>query len=227
MAKPSFAVIGLGRFGRALVEELIKLEAEVLVIDKDYDKIEKVAKALTNTVCLDSTDVEALKEVGISNYDKVVVATGMDVDNSILTTLILKDLGVKEVYVKVQSDYHAKVVEKLGVDHEHLIWPERSTGIRLAKVLVSNSFLDFFELDEDYSFITIKATDKVVGHNLLDLDIRRNYQVNIVAVRRNNQIMIPSSDTPLEDEDELLLVGHNDNIKKFTKWLNGRKVKLR
>jgi len=227
MAKPSFAVIGLGRFGRALVEELIKLEAEVLVIDKDYDKIEKVAKALTNTVCLDSTDVEALKEVGISNYDKVVVATGMDVDNSILTTLILKDLGVKEVYVKVQSDYHARVVEKLGVDHEHLIWPERSTGIRLAKVLVSNSFLDFFELDEDYSFITIKATDKVVGHNLLDLDIRRNYQVNIVAVRRNNQIMIPSSETPLEDEDELLLVGHNDNIKKFTKWLNGRKVKLR
>jgi trk system potassium uptake protein TrkA len=227
MAKPSFAVIGLGRFGRALVEELIKLEAEVLVIDKDYDKIEKVAKALTNTVCLDSTDIEALKEVGISNYDKVVVATGMDVDNSILTTLILKDLGVKEVYVKVQSDYHARVVEKLGVDHEHLIWPERSTGIRLAKVLVSNSFLDFFELDEDYSFITIKATDKVVGHNLLDLDIRRNYQVNIVAVRRNNQIMIPSSETPLEDEDELLLVGHNDNIKKFTKWLNGRKVKLR
>jgi trk system potassium uptake protein TrkA len=227
MAKPSFAVIGLGRFGRALVEELIKLEAEVLVIDKDYDKIEKVAKALTNTVCLDSTDVEALKEVGISNYDKVVVATGMDVDNSILTTLILKDLGVKEVYVKVQSDYHARVVEKLGVDHEHLIWPERSTGIRLAKVLVSNSFLDFFELDEDYSFITIKATDKVVGQNLLDLDIRRNYHVNIVAVRRNNQIMIPSSDTPLEDEDELLLVGHNDNIKKFTKWLNGRKVKLR
>jgi len=93
--------------------------------------------------------------------------------------------------------------------------------------LVSNSFLDFFELDEDYSFITIKATDKVVGHNLLDLDIRRNYQVNIVAVRRNNQIMIPSSETPLEDDDELLLVGHNDNIKKFTKWLNGRKVKLR
>lgn len=227
MAKPSFAVIGLGRFGRALVEELIKLEAEVLVIDKDYEKIEKVAKALTNTVCLDSTDIEALKEVGISNYDKVVVATGMDVDNSILTTLILKDLGVVEVYVKVQSDYHAKVVEKLGVDHEHLIWPERSTGIRLAKVLVSNSFLDFFELDEDYSFITIKASDKVVGHNLLDLDIRRNYQVNIVAIRRNSQIMIPSSETPLEDDDELLLVGHNENIKKFTKWLNGRKVKLR
>lgn len=227
MAKPSFAVIGLGRFGRALVEELIKLEAEVLVIDKDYEKIEKVAKALTNTVCLDSTDIEALKEVGISNYDKVVVATGMDVDNSILTTLILKDLGVREVYVKVQSDYHARVVEKLGVDHEHLIWPERSTGIRLAKVLVSNSFLDFFELDEDYSFITIKASEKVVGHNLLDLDIRRNYQVNIVAIRRNSQIMIPSSETPLEDDDELLLVGHNENIKKFTKWLNGRKVKLR
>jgi trk system potassium uptake protein TrkA len=226
MAKKSFAVIGLGRFGRALVEELIKLEAEVLVIDKDYDKIEKVAKALTNTVCLDSTDVEALREVGISNYDKVVVATGMDVDNSILTTLILKDLGVEHVYVKVQSDYHARVVEKLGVDHEHLIWPERSTGIRLAKVLVSNSFLDYFELDDDYSFITIKATDKVIGQNLLELDIRRNYNVNIVAIRRDSKIRIPSSETPFKDGDELLLVGNNENIKKFTKWLNGRRIKL-
>jgi len=227
MAKQSFAVIGLGRFGRALVEELIKLEVEVLVIDKDYEKIEKVAKALTNTVCLDSTDVEALREVGISNYDKVVVATGMDVDNSILTTLILKDLGVKEVFVKIQSEYHAKVVEKLGVDHEHLIWPERSTGIRLAKVLVSNSFLDYFELDKDYSFITIKATKKVVGKNLLELDIRKNFNVNIVAVRRNDKIMIPSSKENFEENDELLLVGHNDNIKKFSKWLNGKKVKLR
>ncbi|MDA3931628.1 MAG: TrkA family potassium uptake protein [Tenericutes bacterium] len=227
MAKQSFAVIGLGRFGRALVEELIKLEADVLVIDKDYEKIEKVAKALTNTVCLDSTDVEALREVGISNYDKVVVATGMDVDNSILTTLILKDLGVKEIFVKIQSEYHAKVVEKLGVDHEHLIWPERSTGIRLAKVLVSNSFLDYFELDEDYSFITIKATKKVVGQNLLDLDIRKNFNVTIVAVRRNNKIMIPSSKSPFEENDELLLVGRNDYIKKFSKWLNGKKVKLR
>ncbi|QWB99349.1 TrkA family potassium uptake protein [Mycoplasmatota bacterium] len=223
MAKQSFAVIGLGRFGRALVEELIKLEAEVLVIDKDYEKIEKVAKALTNTVCLDSTDVEALREVGISNYDKVVVATGMDVDNSILTTLILKDLGVKEVFVKIQSEYHAKVVEKLGVDHEHLIWPERSTGIRLAKVLVSNSFLDYFELDDDYSFITIKATKKVIGKNLLDLDIRKNYNVTIVAIRRENKIMIPSSKSPFENDDELLLVGRNDYIKKFSKWLNGRK----
>jgi len=226
MSNQAFAVIGLGRFGRALVEELVKLEAEVLVIDKNYEKIEKVAKALTNTVCLDSTDIEALREVGITNYDKVVVATGMDVDNSILTTLILKDLGVKEVYVKIQSEYHARVVEKLGVDQDHLIWPERSTGTRLAKVLVSNSFLDFFELDKNYSFISILATDKVIGKSLLELDIRRNFQVNIVAFRRNQEISIPSSETPIEENDELLLVGHNDDIKKFTKWLNGRKVKL-
>ncbi|MFO7969308.1 MAG: TrkA family potassium uptake protein [Candidatus Izemoplasmatales bacterium] len=223
MAKQSFAVIGLGRFGRALVEELIKLEADVLVIDKNYDKIEKIGKALTNTVCLNSTDVEALKEVGISNYDKVVVATGMDVDDSILTTLILLDLGVKEVYVKIQSEYHAKVVEKLGINHEHLIWPEKSSGIRLAKVLVSNSFLDFFELDENYSFITINATKKVIGKNLLELDIRKKYGVNIVAVRRDNKILIPSSNSPFKKGDELLFVGRNDLINKFTKWLNGRR----
>ena len=227
MSKPSFAVIGLGRFGRALVEELVKLDAEVLVIDKDIEKIEKIAKALTNTVCLDSTDIEALREIGIANFDKVVVATGVDVDNSILTTLILKDLGVKDVYVKIQSEYHARVIEKLGVDHDHLIWPERQSGIRLAQVLISNGFLDFFELDDDYSFISMKSGEKIIGKNLLELDIRRQFLVNIVAIRRKDRIVIPTSDMFFEENDEVLLVGHNDNIQKFAKWLNGRKVKLR
>ncbi|HRY78690.1 MAG TPA: NAD-binding protein, partial [Candidatus Izemoplasmatales bacterium] len=97
MTNKSFVVIGVGRFGLALIEELISLKADVLVIDKNFEKIEKVAKHVTNAVCLDSTDIDALREIGINNYDTVIVATGIDVDNSILTTLILKDLGVKDV----------------------------------------------------------------------------------------------------------------------------------
>ena len=153
MSKKSFAVIGVGRFGLALIEELVNLEADVLVIDKNFDKIEKIAKMVTNAVCLDSTDIEALREIGINNYDTVIVATGMNVDNSILTTLILKDLGVAEIYVKVQSEYHARVVEKLGVDPEHLVWPEQATGKRLATILISGNFLEYLQLDNDYSFI--------------------------------------------------------------------------
>ncbi len=217
--KKSFAVIGVGRFGIALIEELANLDADVLVIDKNYDKIEKVAKLVTNAICLDSTDIEALKEVGITNYDTVVVATGVNVDNSILTTLILKDLGVKEIYVKVQSEYHAKVVEKLGVSSDHLIWPEQSTGRRLAKILVSGNFVDYIELDREYSFISTDVTKRIIGKNLLELEIRKRFNVNIVAVRRDSKIMIPSSTTPFEDNDEILLVGSNSSIEKFIQWL--------
>jgi len=220
MARKSFAVIGVGRFGLALIEELIKIDADVLVIDKNFEKIEKVAKLVTNAVCLDSTDISALREIGITNYDTVIVATGVNVDNSILTTLILKDLGVKDVYVKVQSEYHAKVVEKLGVEEDHLIWPEQSTGKRLAKILVSGNFLEYLELDEEYSFISTTATKKIIGKHLLELEIRSRFGVNIVAVRRNDKIIIPSSTTPFEDRDEILLVGNNANIAKFTSWLN-------
>ena len=220
MPKKSFAVIGVGRFGLALIEELVALEADVLVIDRIYEKIEKVAKMVTNAVCLDSTDIDALREVGINSYDTVVVATGINVDNSILTTLILKDLGVDDVYVKVQSEYHAKVVSKLGVDQDHLIWPEQSTGKRLAKILVSGNFLEYLELDQEYSFVSTTATKRIIGKHLLEMEIRKKFSVNIVAVRRKNRIVIPSSTTPFEDNDEVLLVGSNENITKFIDWLS-------
>jgi trk system potassium uptake protein len=218
--KKSFAVIGVGRFGIALIEELANLDADILVIDMNYEKIEKVAKLVTNAICLDSTDIDALKEVGITNYDTVVVATGVNVDNSILTTLILKDLGVKDIYVKVQSEYHAKVVQKLGVEEDHLIWPEQSTGRRLAKILVSGNFVDYIELDHEYSFISTEASKRLIGKNLLELEIRKRFNVNIVAVRRNSKIMIPSSTTPFEEHDEILLVGHNTSIEKFIQWMS-------
>ena len=219
MVKRSFAVIGVGRFGEALTEELVKLGADVLVIDKSYEKIERIAKIVANAVSLDATDIEALKEVGITNYDTVIVSTGENVDNSILTTLILKDLGIQEIYVKVQSEYHAKVIEKLGVREDHMIWPEMWTGKRYANILVSGNFLDYVELDQEHSFVSTEVSEKLVGQNLLELDIRSRFNVNIVAVKRDDKIMIPTSKTPFEENDHILYIGHNDSIQKFTNWL--------
>ncbi len=222
MPRKSFAVIGVGRFGLALIDELVNLDANVLVIDKNFEKIEKIAKSVTNAICLDSTDIDALREISISSYDTVIVATGMNVDNSILTTLILKDLEVKEIYVKVQSEYHARVVEKLGVNPEHLIWPEQATGKRLAKILISGNFLEYLQLDQEYSLISTNVSKKLIGKNLLELDIRKKFGVNIIAIKRNDRITIPSSQTPFEVKDEVLLVGRNDLIQKFTTWLHTR-----
>ena len=116
MAKKSFAVIGMGRFGQSVVKELIKKNADVLVIDKYPERIAKMSKIATYAVTLDTTDINALKEVGISSIDHVVVAIGKELQSSILTTLILKELGVEYVTVKVQNDDHAKVVSKLGAE---------------------------------------------------------------------------------------------------------------
>jgi trk system potassium uptake protein TrkA len=217
MARKSFAVIGMGRFGQSVVEELIKKEVDVLVIDKDPVKIAKMSKIATHAVTLDTTDVQALKEVGISSIDHVVVAIGKDLQNSILTTLILKDLGVEKVTVKVQNDNHAKVVNKLGADE--IIQPEQQSGKRLASKIVSDNVLDYIDLNESHSFIVVYATKKIIDSTIINLDVRNKFKINVVAVRRNGDILIPTADTVIEEKDQLLLIGSNVDLDKFNAWL--------
>lgn len=217
MAKKSFAVIGMGRFGQAVVEELIKREADVLVIDIDPERIAKMSKIATHAVTLDTTDVQSLKDVGISSIDHVVVAIGKDLQSSILTTLILKDLGVRNITVKVQNADHAKVVEKLGADE--IIQPEQQSGRRLASKIISNNILDYMDLNESHSFIIVHVTPKIIDSTIINLNVRNRFGINIVAIRRNDDIIIPSPDDILEDNDQLLLVGNNEDLEKFNNWL--------
>lgn len=217
MAKKSFAVIGMGRFGQSVVEELINKEAEVLVIDKDPDKIAKMSKIATHAVTLDTTDVNALREVGISSIDHVVVAIGAEIQSSILTTLILKDLGVKFVTVKVQNSDHAKVVQKLGADE--IIQPEQQSGKRLASKIISDNVLDYIDLNESHSFIVVNATEKITDSTVVNLDVRNRFKINVVAIRRNGDIIIPTPDESIDSKDQLLLIGKNTDLDKFNAWL--------
>ena len=217
MARKSFAVIGMGRFGQSVVEELIRKEADVLVIDVDPERIAKMSKIATHAVTLDSTDSVALKEVGISSIDHVVVAIGKDLQSSILTTLVLKDLGVQQVTVKVQNPDHAKVVEKLGADE--IIQPEQQSGKRLASRIISNNVLDYIDLNESHSFIVVHATAKIIDSTIINLDVRNKFKINVVAVRRSGDIIIPNADTVIEQDDHLLLIGSNVDLDKFNSWL--------
>ncbi|MCF7925641.1 MAG: TrkA family potassium uptake protein [Candidatus Izimaplasma sp.] len=217
MAKKSFAVIGLGRFGESVVRELIEQDADVLVIDKDPDRIAKLSKIATHAVTLDSTQELSLKEVGINSVDHVVVSIGKDLQSSIMTTLVLKELGVKRVTVKAQNDDHAKVVEKLGADE--IIQPEKQSGKRLASRIVSDNILDFIDLNDSHSFIVVNATEKIVGSTIINLDLRNKYNINIVAIRREGDIIIPSAETTLVSLDSLLLIGANQELNKFNTWL--------
>lgn len=217
MAKKSFAVIGMGRFGQSVVEELIKKEVDVLVIDKDPEAIAKMSKIATHAVTLDTTDAVALKEVGISSIDHVIVAIGEQIQSSILTTLILKDLGVKQVTVKVQNADHAKVVQKLGATE--IIQPEQQSGKRLARKIVSDHVLEYIDLNDSHSFIVVLVTEKIIGSTIINLNVRNRFNINIIAIRRIEEIIIPSATDVLEENDQLLLIGSNENLDKFNIWL--------
>ncbi|KFZ27105.1 MAG: Ktr system potassium uptake protein A [Candidatus Izimaplasma bacterium HR2] len=217
MAKKSFAVIGMGRFGQSVVTELINKDSDVLVIDKDPERIAKMSKIATHAVTLDTTDANALREVGISSIDHVIVAIGEELQSSILTTLILKELGVDKVTVKVQNKDHAKVVLKLGADE--IIQPEQQSGRRLARKIISDNVLDYIDLNESHSFIVVNATKKIVDSTIINLDVRNKFKINVVAIRKNGDIIIPTAEYVISLTDQLLLIGKNSDLDKFNLWL--------
>ena len=144
-----FVIIGLGRFGSSLGEELVKLGYEVLGVDRDEEKVQELSHILTHAVVADATEEEVLRSIGARNFDCGVVAIGDDIQASILATILLKDLGVKKVVAKAVSDLHGRVLERVGVDR--IIYPERDMGIRVAHQLVSPNLLDYIELSKKYT----------------------------------------------------------------------------
>ena len=212
--KKQFAVIGLGRFGGSVCRTLTELGHEVLAIDKDEIKVSQYANIVTQAVQLDSTDELALREIGIRNFDHVIVAIGDNIQASILTTLILKDLDLKFITVKAQNDYHEKVLSKIGATR--VIHPERDMGVRIAHNLISENVLDFIELSPDYSLVEIKASGKMIGKSLLQLNIRAKYGCNIMAIKSDDDLNIsPRAEDVIHENDILVVIGSNKDISRF------------
>lgn len=214
--KKEFVVIGLGRFGGSIVRELVKLGADVLAIDMEAERVDEYAKIATQAVIADTTDEEAIISLGIRNFEHVIVAIGENIQASILTTLILKDLGVEQITVKAQNDYHAKVLEKIGADR--VVHPERDMGIRIANNAMSSNVLDYLELSDEHSIMEIRANDRIAGFSLIDLDIRARYGINIVGLKRGESIVIsPAADEKILLGDILLVIGADVDINRFVK----------
>lgn len=211
-----FVVIGLGRFGGSIVRELIDQGADVMAIDVVPERVDEFAPIATQAVVADTTDEGALKSLGIRNFEHVIVAIGDDIQSSILTTLMLKEIGVKKITVKAQNDYHEKVLRKIGADQ--VVHPERDMGIRIANNILSNNVLDYLELSDEHSIMEIKVNDKIAGHSIIDLDIRARYGINIVAVKRGNSIIVsPQADEKLILNDVLIIIGADVDINRFEK----------
>lgn len=212
--RKDFVVIGLGRFGGSVCRELVRLGADVMAIDSSSDRVEEFSKIATHAVIADSTDEETLKSLGIQNFEHVIVAIGDDIQASILTTLIIKELGVPQVTVKAQNDYHAKVLQKIGADL--IVHPERDMGIRIANNIMSSNVLDYLELSDEHSIMEIKSNHRIAGYSIKDLDIRANYGINIIGIKRGEQIIIsPSADEKILLDDILLVIGAVVDINRF------------
>ncbi|AXM88044.1 TrkA family potassium uptake protein [Anoxybacillus ayderensis] len=214
MKKKEFAVIGLGRFGGSVCRTLSEQGMEVLAIDVDEEKVNEYASIASQAVVADSTDENVLKSLGIRNFDHVIVAIGDNIQASILTTLILKELGVEKITVKATNDYHEKVLKKIGADH--IVHPERDMGERIANNMISNNVLDYLELSDRHSIVEIVANERLHGHSLLELDIRAKYGINIVAIKRNNDIIVsPLASEVIYTGDILIVIGADQDIDRF------------
>ncbi len=209
----SFVVIGVGRFGAALAKELTELGHEVLALDQSEEAITHIADHVTHAVIGDAKDENVIRSIGVRNFDCAVVAIASDIQDSVLVTLMLKDMGVKKVIAKAQSLMHMRVLERIGADQ--VVFPERDMGQRVAQSLAASNIIDFIELSEDYSIIELNCPKKWCGKTLLELNIRGEYGANIIAVRgsEGKQVTVsPPANYRLTEGDVLIVIGANNDL---------------
>lgn len=215
-----FAVIGIGRFGHSVAITLAEQGCQVLAIDSSEEEIEAVADFVTQAVQLDSTDEKALRAIGITDMDVVVVAIGVNKEASIMTTLLLKELGIKTVIAKAISHMHGKVLKRIGADS--IVYPEGDMGQRLAKSLACPDILDNLELSKDYGIYEVIAPKQFIGKSLRQLEIRANWGFNVIAIKTPkpegkdmNINVSPLADDVLASGSILVVVANNKSIQNF------------
>ncbi|QSX06139.1 TrkA family potassium uptake protein [Sedimentibacter sp. zth1] len=209
-----FVVIGCGRFGASVAKTLYKLGYDVMVVDSDINIIQEMSEYVTHAIQADAEDENSLRALGIRNFDVAVITIGSNVQASIMATLIVKELGVKKVIAKAQSEIHGKVLYKIGADK--VVFPERDMGIRVAHNLISSNILDVIELMPDYSIIEVIALQEWEDKALIELKLPNRMGISIMAIKTGDKINVtPYAEDVIKKGDVLVLLGHNDNLKKI------------
>ena len=211
----SFVVFGLGKFGQAVADKLIDAGADVMVVDNNEDVIEAYSSKATSAIEADLTDPAAIKALGISNIECAVVAMGMSLEASIMCTMVAKESGIKWVVAKAGNDRMGAVLSKIGADE--IIFPEEESGVRTARSLLTNNFLEYFEVSDDICLIEMLPKEKWVGKSLKELNLRKKFGLNVVGIRDGvvNEFVDP--DVPLKKDETLLILIHKNNLSKLDK----------
>jgi trk system potassium uptake protein TrkA len=213
-----FVVIGLGNFGSAVAETLFRAGHDVTTLDVREELVDRMAQRTSRAAVGDGRNLEVLRRLGADGAHAGVVSTGDDITASILTVLALKDLDVPEIYVKVISHDHARVMEKMGVTET--IFPERESGFRLATRLSSFGVLNFIRVASGVGIQEMAVPESWIGQSLRELELPRHYRISVVAVHdllQDEIIPVPDPDAPLKDSDTLLVLGRDADLAKLAR----------
>ena len=212
----SIAVFGLGRFGRSLATELYNSGADVMVVDKNEFLIDEISDKVSYAVIADVTNEESIKEIGIENMDVVVVTMGSDLTASIMSVMVAKEVGVPYVIAKAADERMGNILSKMGADK--VIYPEEEMGIRTAQTIVSDDFLEYFNIDNNLCLLEMKTRPEWVGKNLIELDLRNKYHINVVAVKFHSKMRSSiDPNRPLEADSKLVVILDKSDLAKFRK----------
>ena len=211
----NIAIIGLSSFGHYLCKSRHQHGFNLMAIDTKEELVKEVKPFVRRAVIGDARDKNFLMQLGIQDFDIVIISVGNRMDSSILITLYMKELNIKEIIAKAINEDHAKILEKIGATR--IIFPERDMGLRMANTLVSPNFLEFIPLTEGFSLIEFSPTSSWIGKTLREIGLRKNYKVQVAMVRElvPERVVIPDGDFIFKDSDILYIIGSNDSIIKM------------
>lgn len=210
----SYAVFGLGRYGRAVARELVENGIEVIAVDMKEEIVNDAISEIPFCKCADVTDPEVIKQLGIANVDVVIIAMATNLEASVMATMLCKEIGVKTVIAKCSSEMNCKILSKVGADR--VVFPENESGIRLAKNLLSSGFVDLIELSKDVSMIEMNVKPEWEGKCLLELNLRKRYSLNIVAIVQGDDICVNiDPEQALEKSMKLIVIANTEKLNKI------------
>ena len=212
--RKTYAVFGLGRYGIAVARELVNNGMEVVAVDADESIVNTAALELPICKCADITDPEVIRQLGISNVDVVIIAMANNLEASVMAVTLCKEIGVETVIAKAANEMHQKILLRVGADK--VVFPENESGIRLAKNLLSSGFVDMVSLARNVSMIELEVRAEWVGKNLIELNLRKKYSINVVAIREGDMVTVDIDPRePLRKESKLIVIANTGKLAKL------------
>ena len=212
--KKTYAVFGLGRYGIAVARELVRNGMEVIAVDSDERIVNAASDDLPICKCADVTDPDVIRQLGIANVDVVIISMATNLEASVMAVTLCKEIGVKTVIAKSANEMHQKILSRVGADR--VVFPENESGIRLAKNLLSSGFVDMVSLAKNVSMIELDVKQEWVGKNLIQLNLRKKYSINVVAIRRADMVSVDIDPQALLQADEkLIVIANTEKLSKL------------